>query len=267
MIDENTLESFANLFKDNRQLEKDYLLNLMLKVISLNKISQSLELKGGTALYLFHGLDRFSEDLDFSYMGKKEVLAKIGSLTEPVIHDFSLSYKISKSKENVAIRDEKGISGIRSEFFVEGPLFGKTGKRHKIKLDISTRNDLLMKPEQATLVSKYSDIGTILLYKMPLQEMLAEKLCAISERAKARDLYDVYFLLKYKGLGYEESLVAKKFEKRGEAFTTEHLLSAIGKISMDLWKEELRYIVPRLPDLGEVKEFMENAISGSSNFR
>jgi len=33
MIDENTLESFANLFKDNRQLEKDYLLNLMLKVI------------------------------------------------------------------------------------------------------------------------------------------------------------------------------------------------------------------------------------------
>jgi len=24
MIDENTLESFANLFKDERQLEKDY---------------------------------------------------------------------------------------------------------------------------------------------------------------------------------------------------------------------------------------------------
>jgi len=267
MIDENTLESFANLFRDERQLEKDYLLNLMLKVISLNKISQSLELKGGTALYLFHGLDRFSEDLDFSYIGKKEALANIDSLTEPVIHDFSLSYKISKSKGNVVIRNENGIESTRSEFFVEGPLFGKTGKRYKIKLDISTRNDLLMKPEQAVLASKYSDIGTMLLYKMPLQEMLAEKLCAISERAKARDLYDVYFLLKYKGLKYEESLVAKKFEKRGEAFTTEHLLSAIDKVSVNLWKEELQYIVPRLPDIGEVKEFIESVISISSNSR
>jgi len=264
MIDENTLESFANLFKDNRQLEKDYLLNLMLKVISLNKISQSLELKGGTALYLFHGLDRFSEELDFSYVGKKMIL-KIDSLIEPVMHDFSLSYKISKSKGNVIIRDEKGISGIRSEFFIEGPLFNKTGKRHKIKIDISIRNDLLMKPEQAMLVSKYSDIGTILLYKMPLQEMLAEKLCAILERAKARDLYDAYFILKYKGLEYEELIVAKKFEKRGKTFKREHLLSAINNVSKDLWKEELQYIVPRLPDLSEVKDFISNKISASSN--
>jgi len=84
--------------------------------------------------------------------------------------------------------------------------------------------------------------------------------------AQARGLYDVYFLLKYKGLKYEESIVAKKFEKRGEAFTTERLLSAIDKVSVNLWREELQYIVPRLPDLGEVKEFIEKAISGSSKF-
>jgi len=33
----------------------------MLKVISLNKISQSLELEGGTAPYLFHRPGGFSE--------------------------------------------------------------------------------------------------------------------------------------------------------------------------------------------------------------
>jgi len=64
-----------------------------------------------------------------------------------------------------------------------------------------------------------------------------------------------------------KNLVAKKFEKRGEAFTTKHLLSAIDKVSVNLWKEELQYIVPRLPNLGEVKKFMENVISSSSNFR
>ncbi|EQD54160.1 protein containing DUF1814, partial [mine drainage metagenome] len=116
MIDENSLESHANMFKDERQLEKDYLINLMLKTISLNKVSQNLEFKGGTALYLFHGLDRFSEDLDFDYIGKTdEINNEIDSLIEPVIRDFGLSYKIGKSKGNVLIRDEGNtITGIRS---------------------------------------------------------------------------------------------------------------------------------------------------------
>jgi len=42
--------------------------------------------------------------------------------------------------------------------------------------------------------------------------------------------------------------------------------NAIEKVSVNLWKEELQYIVPRLPDLGEVKEFIERAISGSGKF-
>jgi predicted nucleotidyltransferase component of viral defense system len=266
MIDENSLNAYANLFKDERQLEKDYLINLMLKTISINKVSQDLEFKGGTALYLFHGLDRFSEDLDFDYIGKaREISSGIDSMIEPVIKDFSLSYRISKSKGNIIVRDKnKNIIGIRSEFFIEGPLFGKTGRRHKIKLDISTREDVLMKPESVTLVSRYGDIGTILLYKMPLQEMLAEKLCAITERSKARDLYDAYFILKYKGLKYDNATTSKKFEKRNRTFSRELLARAIDEISENLWKEELQYIVPKIPDLNEVKEFIKNAIKGNA---
>ena len=265
MIDENSLEAYANLFKDERQLEKDYLVNLMLKAISLNKVSQRLEFKGGTALYLFHGLDRFSEDLDFDYIGKTyEISNSIDSLIEPVVKDFGLSYRISKSKGNVVIRgNANNVLGVRSEFFIEGPLFGKTGKRHKIKLDISTRDDVLMKPEQVTLVSRYNDIGTMLLYKMPLQEMLAEKLCAITERGKARDLYDAYFILKYKSLTYDDATTSKKFEKRDEAFDREILINAIEEISESLWKEELQYIVASIPSLNYVKRFLKDAVAPS----
>jgi predicted nucleotidyltransferase component of viral defense system len=120
-----------------------------------------------------------------------------------------------------------------------------------------------MKPEQVTLVSKYSDIGTMLLYKMPLQEMLAEKLCAITERAKARDLYTAYFILKYKDLKYNGTITSKKFEKRKEAFSRELLIKAIEETSENLWKEELQYIVLRILDLNEVKEFMKSAIKGN----
>ncbi len=263
MIDENTLMSFSRLFADRRHLEKDYLVNLLLKMISVNKISNELEFKGGTALYMFHGLDRFSEDLDFTYIGKnRKIGEQIDSFMDPVIWDFSLSYGISKNKGNVMVRDDHGdVSGIRTELFAEGPLFGSTGMRHKIKIDISMRNDTIMKPEAAKMVSRYGDIGTILVYKMPIEEILSEKLCAIVERIKARDLYDAYFMLKYKEAQYDEKIVAEKFRKRDEFFSRKVLLDRIGGITEAAWKEELSYLVKNLPDLGGVKKLVKGTIN------
>ena len=262
MIDRENLEKFNNFFKDQRQLEKDYLINLMLKVISINRISNLIEFKGGTALYIFYGLDRFSEDLDFSYIGKdRDIDKKIDSLMESVIKDFNLNYKITKNRGNIIIRDEnKNISGIRSEFFVEGPLFKQNGIRHKIKIDLSLRNDTIMKPEYATFVSKYSDIGTIILYKMPIQEMLTEKLYAIIERNKARDLYDAYFILKNKNASFDEKLTAEKFKIRGEVFSKEELLKTIEEFKSSMWKEELSYLIQSLPEINEVKQLLKDNI-------
>lgn len=262
MIGEENLENFRNYFKDERQLEKDYLINLMLKVISINKLSNVLEFKGGTALYIFHGLNRFSEDLDFSYISKdKEINKKIDGLIEPIIKDFNLSYRITKNKGNIIVRDEnQDVSGIRSEFFIEGPLFTKTNIRHKIKLDISLRKDTIMNPEYATVVSKYNDIGTILLYKMPIEEMLTEKLYAIVERNKARDLYDTYFILKYKNVVFDEKLTSEKFKIRGKAFDKKELLKRIENFQDNLWKEELSYLIQNLPEINEVKGFLIKSI-------
>ena len=255
--------SFSHFFADTRQLEKDYLINLMLKAISVNRISTDLEFKGGTALYLFHGLDRFSEDLDFTYTGKDNAMAShVDSYIEPVIKDFGLSYNISKNKGNVILRDSNGaVSGTRTELFIEGPLFEKTGVRHKIKIDISVRNDTIMKPETAKLVSRYGDIGTVLVYNMPIEEILAEKICAMTERSKARDLYDAYFILKHKEATYKEGMVAEKLEKRGEPFDKKALLSRVGKINADVWKEELMYLIKDLPEFAKVKAFVKDQIS------
>jgi predicted nucleotidyltransferase component of viral defense system len=261
MIDENNLLSFSHYFSDTRQLEKDYLINLMLKVISINKISDELVFKGGTALYLFYGLDRFSEDLDFTYTGKTPIAKVVDSYLNPIIEDFSLNYVIRKKKGNIIIRDENGkITGVRTELFIEGPLFGRTGVGHKIKIDISARNDIIMKPKAEKLASKYSDIGTMLVYVMDVEEMLIEKFCALSERAKARDLYDIYFLLKYKNVKYDEKILVKKLYKRGETFNKKILIKSIDKINAGLWNEELSYLVRNLPGLAGVKSFVKHSI-------
>ncbi|RLF37372.1 MAG: hypothetical protein DRM99_00490, partial [Thermoplasmata archaeon] len=52
-----------------RNAEKDYLLELLLFALSDDR--RSLAFKGGTALYKFYNLNRFSEDLDFDLVGKR----------------------------------------------------------------------------------------------------------------------------------------------------------------------------------------------------
>ena len=66
MIDESLLLEQSNKFQDIRQLEKDYLLTLFLYEI-YNEFNNDLIFKGGTSLKYFYNLNRFSEDLDFSY--------------------------------------------------------------------------------------------------------------------------------------------------------------------------------------------------------
>lgn len=263
MIDESTLISFRHFFKDDRQLEKDYLINLLLKVISINRFSNCLEFKGGTALYLFHGMDRFSEDLDFTYScNDARINEDIDAFLAPIISDFGLSYNISKNKGNMVIRDDGGrVSGVRTELFIEGPLFSKTGIRHKVKMDISIRNDLIMKPEAAHMVSRYADVGTILIYKMPVAEMLAEKLCSILERARARDIYDAYFIMRFSGAAYDGAMLAGKLGKRGEGFDKAVLLNRIEGFSEPAWKEELSYIIKDMPDLSYAKQYIISRIS------
>ena len=124
MIDENELLRHIQHFSDERQLEKDYLINLMLKVFSVSELSAHALFKGGTAMSLFYGLDRFSEDLDFTYMFKgdeteKEALADIDKGVGRILADYSSNYTVRKSKTGVLERDDDGgMRDVRNEYFM-----------------------------------------------------------------------------------------------------------------------------------------------------
>ncbi len=79
------------------QQEKHYIQSLI-----LNSLSElPLVFKGGTYLWFFHGLKRFSEDLDFTYNGKD-----IETTVFPVL---------AKKKEISAFRDDSLWIGVDSE--------------------------------------------------------------------------------------------------------------------------------------------------------
>ncbi len=93
MIDKKTLMQHSYKFQDIRQLEKDYLLTLLLYEI-YNEFDDELIFKGGTSLKYFYNLNRFSEDLDFSYLSKKHSLNSIYAKMNRALKHVNLQYDI-----------------------------------------------------------------------------------------------------------------------------------------------------------------------------
>ncbi len=145
-----------------------YMMQVLLAIFRHPELSRLLAFKGGTLLMLFHGLTRFSTDLDFNLLD--------ASKTEFVyseLHNLLLKFG--------TIDDEA------MKFY--GPIlvlnYGK-GER-MLKVEVSNR-------EYPNHYEIRSLLGTDIRV-MTLPDMFAHKLCALGERATPRDIYDVWFFL------------------------------------------------------------------------
>ncbi len=128
----------------------------------------SVGFKGGTCLYIFHGLDRFSTDLDFNVL----------------IEDFRPE-DVKKILEQYLTLEESRIK-YNTWFWLGSFAKGK----QKIKVEISKRTY----PDRYAI----SDYYGLSVRTMAPECMFAHKLCAITDRKKManRDLYDAWFMLK-----------------------------------------------------------------------
>ncbi|MCL5412839.1 MAG: nucleotidyl transferase AbiEii/AbiGii toxin family protein [Candidatus Marsarchaeota archaeon] len=261
MMDEYGLMDLSDRFKDTRQLERDYLLLLLLHEI-YSVFTRELVFKGGTALKYFYSLNRFSEDLDFSYAppgyppDRKLLDERINTAADRV----SAQYQITEI-EHRANKADKEIVGMNYEIRIRGPLNQRTGQLQNIKIDVSLRNDLIIKPELRYLSPVYPDITTFSLPVMDVNEILAEKIASIIERSKMRDIYDAYYLLVIRKLRYDEDMVVEKMHKRKERFDREALAEKLSAARNKMkWRSELAYIVNPLPDSTEAISELERIV-------
>ena len=74
-----------NIPWQDRNILLEYLQTQILKALSLSKFNDSLSFLGGTCLRFAHGINRFSEDLDF------DLLKKEGFNVENVLREFGIS--------------------------------------------------------------------------------------------------------------------------------------------------------------------------------
>jgi len=252
VIDKGELKKIGKLkgIANIGYVEKDYLSDLILLSISRNT-KDELVFKGGTCLFKFYKLDRFSEDLDFTL--QKEL--NITRLLNKIISDlkaFSVECRIKRVKETQ--------NSIMITLRIKGPLYvGDDKTLATIRIDINTKSSIELKPLLTHYTSLYPDIPAFFIIIMQEKEILAEKIRAILTRAKARDIYDLWFLLK-KGVTLDLSLVRKKLEYYNIEWDKEIFINNLN-IRSEVWKSELKPTLKTLPEFSEVKKFIQEKIA------
>ena len=105
----------------------------------------------------------------------------------------------------------------------------------------------------------YDNIPNFELCVFPLKEILAEKIRAVFTRKLARDVFDVWFLLR-KGVDIDLKLVEKKMKIYEDMeFRTEDFIYKIEEIRDD-WERDLRTLVPEAPSFETVRNYLEDAL-------
>lgn len=146
--------------------------NILRDIYQHPVLQAQLAFKGGTCLYFFYGLPRFSTDLDFSL---------VSGVSES---DFDPGMLHSILSENLSVREH---SDKRLTWFWLGNY--EKGLQN-IKVEVSKRNF----PDHYDL----KDFLGVSVRTLDLGTMFAHKLCAVTDRRQMvnRDLYDAWWLLK-----------------------------------------------------------------------
>lgn len=203
------IEQMLRAYEDYPQLDKKNAIKEIMQEMVLCGLSRAGFFKdaafyGGTALRIFYGLDRFSEDLDFSLKTGKEDydLSAFFPILEKEMAAFGLHVDISEKVKSGASRIQSAfLKGNTKEhlllFYGYEALPGvHAGEKIRIKFEVDTNP-----PDYAGFEHKYRLLPSpyeVALYDAP--SLFAGKIHAVlcrawNNRVKGRDLYDYVFFI------------------------------------------------------------------------
>ena len=189
---------------DRKNAVKEIMQEIVLCGLSRAGFFRKAAFYGGTALRVFYGLDRFSEDLDFSLMEPDDSfeLSDYFPILKKEIASYGLNVEISekqKTKES-AIRSAFLKDGTKEHmllFYADPSASGiSSDEKIRIKFEVDTNP-----PAGASFEHKFRLLPSpyeVTLYDMP--SLFAGKTHAVicrawKNRIKGRDLYDYIFYL------------------------------------------------------------------------
>ncbi len=152
---------------------------------------------GGTCLRLFHGLPRFSEDMDFSLIEKRDDI-HLENYFDAIREEFHIAgFDVTITK-----KEKKAFGKVESAFLKENTeaydIKFQAKRTVKVKIELDTDPPLLFKTEQKILKLPYS----FMVRCFTLPDLYAGKMHALVYRAwqrrvKGRDWYDFEWYVRY----------------------------------------------------------------------
>ena len=145
---------------------------------------------GGTCLRIFHGLNRFSEDMDFTLL-KEDNSFYFEHYFQPIIDQFALVGRKVEIKKN----EKKSFGKVESAFLKDSTdvydLSFQTEKSIRVKIEVDTIPPLKFTTEQKLLLQPKSFMTRC----VTLPDLFAGKMHALAfrvwkNRIKGRDWYD-----------------------------------------------------------------------------
>jgi len=219
-------------------IEKDYFQDLFL--YHIYKRTNLLVFKGGTFLYKIHNLPRFSEDIDFSVLGEIDA--------EGLIEDIS-----GKTASEI-----KSIKRTKNSLLIKIAIGGILTPYNSLRIDITLKN-VVFKYDVVNYIPPYIDINPFSMRVLDLSEIVAEKIHSIHARRKARDLYDLFFLLRF--VDADKSMIERKLEIFGMEFDFRTFEAKISDLKR-VWVPELKpFVLTELVEFELAERFVLDKLS------
>ncbi|MDO8537996.1 MAG: nucleotidyl transferase AbiEii/AbiGii toxin family protein [archaeon] len=216
------------------QQEKHYIQAIILEILA----EQPLVFKGGTYLWFFHGLPRFSEDLDFT--AKEKLQENIFESVKRSLELFGVENSVKKISDNETT--------LSFRISAKGPLNTASIDECRVYVEISKREKILKKPLSIKLDFPAYNLPTKRIPGMDLEEVAAEKIRAIMTRDKARDIFDLQYLIEKKSVAFNKELADKKLAFYGTNFSTQEFAQKIRQEQPFFEKELKNLVFTELPN-------------------
>jgi len=251
-------------------IEKDYVIGWVLWSIGReSKLNSHWAFKGGTALKkCYVDTWRFSEDLDFTVMPNgpykpEDIEPLIKSVLERVHDESGIDFSIRPPVFKYA---DKYLY-TEGSIYYRGPRNAPSAAR--IKLDISGLEKIVQPTAFRDIIHPYSDPlpvpAQVRCYAF--EEVFAEKLRAMGERGRPRDLYDIVILFRRRDLQSQpkliKSVLIKKCELKGVTIPTlDSIQNAPTKDELiSEWENMLGHQLQALPPFEEFWNELSNIFS------
>ena len=208
---------------------------------------------GGTCLRIFHGLNRFSEDMDFTLL-KEDSSFNFKQYFQPVIDQFALVGR----KVEIKKKDKKSFGKVESAFLKDTTdvydISFQTERSIKVKIEVDTVPPLKFATEQKILLQPKSFLTRC----VTLPDLYAGKMHALVFRAwksriKGRDWYDFEWYVR-NGIPLDwNHLHERILQFNGQEMTLDEFKSALrdrlGSADISHVKED---VLPFLNNPGEL---------------